>query len=62
MNEKERDLYAAIYNEQARSERETLPPDLSCFDDFVTRFEDSYKKEDSTSQNKPVDLFVKGGG
>ena len=62
MNEKECDLYAAIHNEQARSERETLPPDPSYFDDFITRFEEGYKKEESPSQNKPVDLFVKDGG
>ena len=62
MNEKERNLYAAIHKEQARSERETLPPDLSYFDNFITRFEETYKKEESTSQKKPVDLFVKKGG
>ena len=28
MNEKERDLFAAIHKEQARSEGETLPVDL----------------------------------
>ena len=56
MNEKERDLYAAIHKEQARSEREILPPDPSCFEDFVTRFKETYKKEESTSQKKPVDF------
>ena len=45
MNEKERDLFAAIHKEQARSEGETLPVDLFVKDGGYEKFSEGRKTE-----------------